>query len=125
SKVWIDARVYEADARWVQKGTRVHVELSHRAELSFEAEVAYVYPQLDTKTRTLRARIEVDNPDLQLRPGMSADLRFEAEMGEALAIPREAVIYTGPRRLVFVDLGEGRLEPREVELGASSRDYVA
>ena len=125
SQLWIEARIYEGDAPWIHEGVPVHVELSHRPDLSFDAQVAYVYPQIDRETRTLRARIVVENPKLELRPGMFAELRFRADMGEALTIPREAVIYTGPRRIVFVDLGEGRLEPREVTLGPSSGDYVA
>ena len=79
--------------------------------------VALIAPALDAKTRTAKIRIALPNPRLTLKPDMYASVRFAVEARRALLLPESAVIYTGPRRLVFVDLGEGRLRPQEVKLG--------
>jgi Cu(I)/Ag(I) efflux system membrane fusion protein len=86
--------------------------------------VAYVYPSLSPVSRTARVRVELDNADGVLRPGMFANLSFEVELGEQLAVPTTAVIFTGSRRLVFVDKGEGRLRPVEVQVGARTEDWL-
>jgi Cu(I)/Ag(I) efflux system membrane fusion protein len=117
SKVWVDAELYETDLPYVQVGQSAQVELPHVPGASFAGTIDYVYPALDAQTRTGRARIVLDNPKLDLKPDMYADVRLEVPLGERLAVPDGAVVYTGPRRLVFVDRGEGKLEPRPVQLG--------
>jgi Cu(I)/Ag(I) efflux system membrane fusion protein len=72
---------------------------------------------LQASTRTGRIRVELSNPALELKPDMYAEVKLKGEGGARLQVPESAVLYTGPRRLVFVDLGEGRLTPREVKLG--------
>jgi len=67
-------------------------------------------------------RIELPNPDLALRPDMYANVEFEAELGERTLVPASAVLYAGPRRIVFVDMGDGRLRPREVRIGVGNGD---
>jgi Cu(I)/Ag(I) efflux system membrane fusion protein len=119
-KVWVEADVYEQDLANIRVGQRAEVTLDYSPGRSYEANVAYVYPYLDTTARTDRARIELANPSLDLRPGMLATVELSADLGTALQVPASAVVYTGPRRLVFVDLGQGRLRPREVEVGAES-----
>ena len=120
SKVWVEAEVYEADFASVHVGQHVDVTLDYLQGRTYGAKVAYVYPSLDEKTRTGRVRIELGNKDLDLRPGMYANVALEADLGERLQVPAAAVVYTGPRRLVFVDLGQGRFEPREVTIGIES-----
>lgn len=117
SKIWIDAELYEADLPFVRVGQTVQVDLPHVPGASYAARIDYVYPALDAQTRTGRARIVLDNPKLDLKPDMYADVKLEVPLGERLAVPDGAVVYTGPRRLVFVDRGEGKLEPRPVQLG--------
>jgi Cu(I)/Ag(I) efflux system membrane fusion protein len=117
SRVWIDAELYEADLPHVRVGQTVQVNLPHVPGAGYAARIDYVYPALDAQTRTGRARIVLDNPKLDLKPDMYADVKLEVPLGERLAIPESAVVYTGPRRLVFVDRGEGKLEPRPVQLG--------
>jgi Cu(I)/Ag(I) efflux system membrane fusion protein len=117
-RIWVDAQVYESDLPHVRVGQAVVVELPHVPGRTFEGRVDYIYPALDPATRTARLRVVLPNDELALRPDMYASVRIAVELGERLALPDSAVIYTGPRRLVFVDLGEGRLSPREVELGA-------
>jgi Cu(I)/Ag(I) efflux system membrane fusion protein len=116
-KVWVEADVYEQDLPQVKPGLPVEVTLPFLPGKKYTGRVGYIYPALEGKTRTGRIRIELPNPGLELKPDMYADVRFVMKGGERLQVPESAVLYTGPRRLVFVDLGEGRLKPQEVELG--------
>ncbi|WP_171439370.1 efflux RND transporter periplasmic adaptor subunit [Myxococcus xanthus] len=118
AKVWVEADVYEQDLARVKPGHPVEVTLPYLPGKKYAGSVGYVYPSLQGATRTGRIRIELPNPELELKPDMYADVRFVLQGGAPrLQIPDSAVIYTGPRRLVFVDLGEGRLRPQEVKLG--------
>ena len=118
SKVWIDAEIYESDLAHVKAGQSAVVELPYAQDKRFQGEVDYVYPTLEAQTRTGRARIVLDNAGLELKPDMYADVSIDVDLGERLAVPDSAVVYTGPRRLVFVDLSEGKLQPKVVKLGA-------
>jgi len=119
-KVWIEADVYEADLANVRVGQRADVTLDYLPGRSYEAKIAYVYPYLDPKVRTGRVRIEIANKDLDLRPGMYASVELGVDAGKRVQVPSAAVVYTGPRRLVFVDLGEGRFKPQEIRVGAEA-----
>jgi Cu(I)/Ag(I) efflux system membrane fusion protein len=118
-RVWIDVDLYEADLGRVRVGQRADVTLDYTPG-RFEAKVAWVYPFVDPKSRTGRVRVELKNDALELKPGMFAHVALETDLGDRIQIPTSAIVYTGPRRLVFVDLGQGRLEPREIEIGAQS-----
>ena len=118
SRVWVYADIYEYELPWVAVGQRGTVELSYLPGVTFEGEVTYVYPFLDPKTRTARARLELANPDGVLKPNMFANVRIETTVQpDALAIPDEAVLRSGTRTLVVVALGEGRFEPKDIQLG--------
>jgi Cu(I)/Ag(I) efflux system membrane fusion protein len=121
--VWVNAQVYETELPIIVSGQAARVTLSYQPGQVFEGHVAYVYPYLDKSTRTGRVRIELENPQLELRPDMYANVEFAVELGERLMVPEEAVVYTGPRRLVFLDLGEGRLRPEEVEVGIRADEH--
>jgi Cu(I)/Ag(I) efflux system membrane fusion protein len=121
-RVWVEAEVYEADLPHVQVGQTATVSLPFLPGRNFEGKVDFVYPYLAGETRTGRIRVELANPKLELKPEMYADVTFHRDLGERLLVPASAVIYTGPRRLVFVDLGEGRLKPQEVQLGVRGAD---
>lgn len=121
-KVWVEAEVYEQDLPQVQAGQPVEVTLPYQPGKKYTGRVGYVYPTLQGATRTGRIRVELPNPELELKPEMYADLRFTHHGGPRLQVPEEAVLYTGPRRLVFLDLGEGRLRPQEVKLGLKGED---
>jgi Cu(I)/Ag(I) efflux system membrane fusion protein len=83
-----------------------------------------VYPYLDDTTRTGKARIELVNADLALKPDMYADVELSEPLGPRLAVPDNAVLHAGERSFVFVDLGEGRLKPRAVKVGRSAGALV-
>ena len=123
-RVWVEADVYEADLALIEKGQRAIVTLSYLPGKTFEGKVAYIYPYLDPATRTGKVRIELPNKGLELRPDMYATVAFQVELGPRLQIPIGAVVYTGPRRLVFLDIGEGRLRPQEVTLGVRNEEMV-
>jgi Cu(I)/Ag(I) efflux system membrane fusion protein len=120
NRVWVEADVYEADLAHVRVGQPAQVMLDYLPGHSYDAKVSYVYPYLETGARTGRVRIELANQALELRPGMYASVELRADLGSGLQVPASAVVYTGPRRLVFVDLGAGRFRPQEVRLGVES-----
>lgn len=123
-RVWVEAEVYEGDLALIEKGQRALVTLSYVAGKTYEGKVAYVFPYLDPTTRTGKVRLELPNDKLELKPDMYATVAFQIELGPRVQIPISAVVYTGPRRLVFLDIGEGRLRPQEVTLGARNEDNV-
>jgi Cu(I)/Ag(I) efflux system membrane fusion protein len=120
NKVWIEADVYEADLAQVRVGQRATVTLDYLPGHSYDAKVAYVYPYLDPTARTGRVRIELANEQLELRPGMYASVVLASDATRRVQVPSAAVVYTGPRRLVFLDLGDGRFRPLEVHVGAEA-----
>ncbi|NNL66136.1 MAG: efflux RND transporter periplasmic adaptor subunit [Myxococcales bacterium] len=124
ANVWIEAEVYEYELPLVRAGQGATVTLPYMPDRGFEAKVAYVYPTLDPKTRTARLRLEIPNPDLELRPDMYANVRVHADRGEKLVVPQSAVLYAGERNFVFRALGEGRFRPQPVEVGLRSGEDV-
>jgi membrane fusion protein, copper/silver efflux system len=119
-RVRVEADVYESDLAHVRVGQPARVTLDYLPGRVYEAKVAYVYPYVDAATRSGRVRLQLANGDLGLRPGMYARVELSADLGSRVQVPTSAVVYTGPRRLAFVDLGEGRFRPTEVQLGAES-----
>jgi hypothetical protein len=116
--VWVEAEVYEADLASVRVGQPAQVALDYMPGQNYEGRVGYVYPIIDPKTRTGRVRVVLANKDLELRPGMYANVALSKELGTRVRVPAVAIVYTGPRRIVFVDLGDGRFKPQEVKVGA-------
>jgi Cu(I)/Ag(I) efflux system membrane fusion protein len=116
-RVWVEADLYENELPLVDEGQEVTVSLPYRGSEPMPGRVTFVSPVLDPKSRTARVRIEFDNPGLALKPDMFADVSVTLARGERLVVPEEAVIFAGERRVVFLDLGEGRLRPQPVKLG--------
>lgn len=122
--IWVEARVPERELSWVAVGAPVTVSLPSAPGRSWTGTVALLGAELDPMTRARVARVVLDNPDGALVPGLSADVRVSAALGDRLSVPVDAVIHTGPRSLVFVDQGGGRLTPVEVQLGARAGERV-
>jgi Cu(I)/Ag(I) efflux system membrane fusion protein len=126
-RVWVEAEVYESELPRVRIGQRASVTLPYQPGQEFHGRVSRVLPTLDPETRTGRVRIELANrtgaSGPMLRPDMYADVALESEARETLMVPESAVLYTGPRRLVFLNTGNGRFQQREVRLGARSGDF--
>jgi RND family efflux transporter MFP subunit len=116
--LWVIASVYESDAPWVVVGQEATVELAYMPGHLQEAKVDYVYPVLDKMSRTVEVRLLLPNPKIALKPGMFTIVRIHTQpTGETLLVPIEAVIRSGERSLVFVSLGGGRFEGRDITLG--------
>jgi len=123
SKVWVDVEVYEYEFPWIKKGMPAEMALSYIPGKIFTGNVLYIYPFLTAKTRTARLRLEFPNPDYQLKPDMYANVNLKSAASEdSLVIPQEAVIDSGVRKVVFVALGKGKFQPREVRLGLEGND---
>ncbi len=123
SKVWVDVEIYEYELPWIKKGMPAKMELSYIPGKIFTGKVLYVYPFLTAKTRTAKLRLEFPNPDYQLKPNMYANVNLESAVsGDSLVIPQEAVIDSGVRKVVFVAMGKGKFQPREVKLGLEGND---
>ena len=123
-EIWVEAEVYEADLHRIIKGTPAAIALDYLPGTTFTGKVAFVDPYLDPASRTGRVRIALANRGLALKPDMYATVTFQLPLGPRLVVPTSAVIYTGPRRVVFVDLGNGALRPQDVTIGARSGDLV-
>ena len=123
--IWVNVEVYEFDAPWIDKGDEARMELTFEKGKAYEGKVTYVYPTLDKKTRTLKARLEFPNPGLSLKPGMFATVWIEAQNKPGvLAVPTESILHSGERQLVFVSKGEGKFEPREIVTGLSGDGHM-
>lgn len=125
SEVWIEGELFERDLQHVHVGSMAHIDVSAYPGSHVMGRVSFVYPTVDTDTRTNRVRVSVANRDLRLKPGMFATIHFDAVVGEnIIAVPTEAVLATGERNLVFVRQEDGMLYSREVVLGARAGDGV-
>ena len=124
SHLWVLADVYEADLPSVRVGTPAAVGLSYLPGRSWHGSVTWIAPTVDPQTRTIKVRVEVDNRGEELKPEMFADVELRVGRGRGLVVPAGAVLHSGQRDLVFVDLGHGHFEPREVKVGARTDQGV-
>ncbi len=125
SRVWVMTQVSERDLALLRVGQTARVAVKAYTEEFREGQVAFVYPELSTATRTATVRIELPNADRRLKTGLYADVEIETRAeGAVVAIPDSAVIDSGNRRVAFVSKGEGVFEPRHVVLGRRGNGFV-
>jgi membrane fusion protein, copper/silver efflux system len=127
SRVWALIEVFERDAGRLRVGQEATVSLPSYPGVTFRGKVSFVYPTLSAETRTLRARVELKNPELKLKPGMFGNVALETvdvTGPEALFIPREALVDMGEHQYVFVAREAGHFEPRVVKVGTRVADDV-
>jgi Cu(I)/Ag(I) efflux system membrane fusion protein len=124
SHVWIEAEVFEADLGLVHAGMDAKVKLPYLPGRNYLAKVEYVYPYLEDQSRTGRIRLSLANPNGELKPAMYAEVSLKADLGHRLSVPEETVIVAGNSRVVFVDLGAGRLKPMRIETGRNAQGFV-
>ena len=122
-RVWILADVYENQLPFIHSGMKARV-LTAQQNRQYEAAVSAAQPTFDEATRTLKVRLETDNPGFALKPGMFVDVEFTVELPAALVVPADAIVDTGLRKTLFVDRGNGFFEPRQVETGWRIGDQV-
>ncbi len=123
-EVWVMADAYEGDLAQVKMRMPATLTLAAFPDRVFQGSVAFVDPLLDPKTRTAKVHLHFANPTGELKPEMYGEVVLRGTPREGLTIPGDAVIHTGTRDVVFVDLGDGKFQPREIELGARDGDRV-
>ncbi|RMH13870.1 MAG: efflux RND transporter periplasmic adaptor subunit, partial [Planctomycetota bacterium] len=123
SRVWVHVTVYESQIPYVSVGQKAVMTLPYIPGQEFAGRVVYIYPYVDTATREVQVRLEFENQGGLLKPGMFATVELQSELRKsAVLAPRSAVISTGERNVAFVSLGQGKFEPRTVELGVETGD---
>jgi membrane fusion protein, copper/silver efflux system len=122
SPVWVVASVYPFELPFVRPGMGATILSPFLPEHTRAGKVAFIDPYLNPETRTAQVRVVVPNGRGDLKPDMFVDVVLSASLGSRLAVPESAVLYAGDRRVVFVDLGDGRFAPRDVTLGAKAGD---
>ncbi len=121
---WVYATIYEYEFEWIRLGQEAEIYAASYPGKTFKGTIVAIDPVFDAMTRTVRARIKVENPDSLLKPDMYVDVQLPSDLGAHLAVPREAIMDSGVRKIVFLALGSGRFKPVEVKTGVSSEDYV-
>jgi Cu(I)/Ag(I) efflux system membrane fusion protein len=119
SRLWLWADFYENEVELLRQGQNLEISFPAFPGKNFEGQIGAIDRRLDSMKRTTRVRIDLDNPDGQLRPGMFANVELKIDEGEGLTVPIDAVLPTGSRSIVFVDKGSGKLEPRFIRVGRS------
>jgi Cu(I)/Ag(I) efflux system membrane fusion protein/cobalt-zinc-cadmium efflux system membrane fusion protein len=118
----VQAQVFQNDLERIKVGDPATLTVSTFPGRTFRGRVDFIYPQLDMDTRTAKVRIVSPNSGLQLKPGMFVNVALKVPMGRQLVIPAGGVLQSGTRQIVFVERGDGYLEPREVKLGSRVGD---
>ena len=121
--VWVYAQIYEYEIGLVRAGQSVEITAPAFRGRAFKGVVKAVDPNLSAETRSLKVRIEVPNPEGLLKLEMFVNALIRVDLGTKLALPESALLDSGERKLIFVDLGEGRIEPREVKIGDQAGAY--
>lgn len=125
SKMWVIAEIFETQQAWVKKGQAAEVRIAAYPDKTWEAEVDYIYPDLDPKTRALKVRLKLTNAGGLLKPNQLTNITiFGGPKKELLKIPREALIVTGEREIVVKSLGEGKFQSVSVKSGMQQNNEV-
>jgi len=125
SRVWVIVDLYEDDLPWVREGDTAEMKVAGIPGRTFTGKVSYIYPYLEAKTRTVKMRLEFDNPELALKPDMFANVSVKAgKQIDAVIVPSEAIVRTGEHEQVFVQRAPGNFEPRKVVVGVDSEGEV-
>ncbi len=121
---WVYATIYEYELEWVKLGQEAEIIATSYPGKKFKGTIVAIDPVFDVMTRSVRARIKVDNIDALLKPDMYVDVEMYSDLGAHLAVPREAIMDSGLRKIVFLSWDTGRFKPVEIRTGLSTEDYV-
>jgi RND family efflux transporter MFP subunit len=124
SHVWVEADFYEHEAALLRVGQQLEIELPYQPGAPRRAPITFIYPTLASESRTLKVRVELDNPDGELRPGMYVDVVARLSADQGVTVPADAVLDSGLRQVVFVERAPGTFEPREVRVGVQGEGRV-
>jgi membrane fusion protein, copper/silver efflux system len=125
SRVWVLADVHETEIGRIKVGQQAALTVAAWPGETFTGRLTFIYPAMNTGSRTLQARLELGNARMKLRPGMYGEVALEVGASAAVVVPREALVDTGELQYVFVSRGGGRFEPRRVEPGLESEGRIA
>ncbi len=121
SRVWVYVDIYEYQLPWIRVGQSATMTLAYIPGKQFVGTAVYIYPYLEKRTRVIKVRLEFENPTLELKPGMFANVRLESELQrDAVLIPREAYIDSGTRQVAFIDAGNGKFVARDIHVGVEA-----
>ncbi len=124
SNVWLYANIYEYELSLVKPGQKARVTINAYPGETFYATVSYIYPYMNTETRTAKVRLEMANPGFKIKPGMYANIEIESVISrKAVAVPEDAVLDTGERQAVIIDVGTGRFKMQDVKVGLKGEGY--
>lgn len=124
STIWANADIFEYEVPYVHVGQPVELQLSYYPGRKWYGKVSYIYPTVDAQSRTLKVRIELPNPELELKPQMFADLELKVNYGSKIVVPAEAVLNSGNEQIVFVVHDNGVFEPRRITMGPQFDDRI-
>jgi Cu(I)/Ag(I) efflux system membrane fusion protein len=125
SKVWVYVDIYEDELPWVKIGDQAHISVGALPGRIFTGTLSFIYPYAESRTRTIKVRMEFDNRELLLKPDMFANVTIDASaVPNAVAVPSEAIVRSGLREQIFVQRAPGKFEPRDVSLGVSSGGWT-
>jgi RND family efflux transporter MFP subunit len=125
SRVWVYAQVFQNDIGRMRPGDTAQITVDSYPGRTFPGQIEEILPQVDMATRTVRVRLVMANPGLKLKPGMFVNVDLKASLGRQLVVPASAVFQSGTRQLVFLNHGNGSLEPKEITVGPRvGEDFV-
>ena len=124
SKVWLEASIYQSDLLWVKEGVNVEITVDDLPNYQWKSVIKQIDPFVDPQTYTAGVRLEIDNKEGLLRPEMYANADIKVNMGERMLIPESAVIFSGKKRIVFIDLGNGKLKPISIKTGLQNENFI-
>jgi Cu(I)/Ag(I) efflux system membrane fusion protein/cobalt-zinc-cadmium efflux system membrane fusion protein len=117
SRVWVNAQVFQDDVGRLKPGDAATITVDSYPGRTFAGQIEEILPQVDMTTRTVRVRLAIANPGLKLKPGMFVNVDVKSSLGRQLVVPASAVFQSGTRQLVFLNHGNGSLEPKEISVG--------
>ncbi|MBT0663639.1 efflux RND transporter periplasmic adaptor subunit [Geobacter pelophilus] len=124
STVWVEVEVYENEFPNIHIGQQVEIRSQSFPGRPFTGRIAFIYPFLDPKTRTVKARVEMANPGQKLKPDMFVNAIIKVPLGSTIVLPVTAVMDTGKRKVVWIETSPGMFEPRDVQTGQQTDDKV-
>ena len=124
STVWVEMEVYENEFPNIHIGQQVEIRSQSFPARPFSGRISFIYPFLDPKTRTVKARVEMPNPRMKLKPDMFVNAVIKVPLGKGIVVPVTAVMDSGKHKTVWVEASPGMFEPREVQVGQQTDDRI-
>jgi multidrug efflux pump subunit AcrA (membrane-fusion protein) len=124
STIWANLDVYEYEVPYIHVGQDVELQLSYYPGRKWHGQVSYIYPTVDAQSRTLKVRVQLSNPEMELKPQMFADAQLNVDYGSKVVVPAEAVLDSGNEQVVFVVRDGGMFEPRRITMGPQFDNFI-